>query len=71
MPTNQTAAMVNDIRDIKPPLAIPDSLAWLWWTLGAVVLLVALGLAPLFRSRRPRKPAASHPPARPGQTEAG
>jgi len=45
MPTNQTAAMVNDIRDIKPPLAIPDSLAWLWWTLGAVVLLVALWLA--------------------------
>lgn len=45
MPTNQTAAVVNDIRDIKPPLAIPDSLAWLWWLLGALVLLAALWLA--------------------------
>src|SRR6266700_4234169 len=44
MPTNQTASLVatNDIRDIKPPVAIPGW-EWLWWTwtiLVAVALLV-------------------------------
>jgi glycyl-tRNA synthetase beta subunit len=29
-----TNADINDIRDIKPPIEIPDGLAWLWWTLG-------------------------------------
>ncbi len=36
MATNQTSSLpaAPDIRDIKPPIEIPDGLAWLWWTLG-------------------------------------
>lgn len=33
-------AATNDIRDIKPPVEIPSGWAWVWWTLGAVVLAV-------------------------------
>jgi hypothetical protein len=44
MPTNQTAAVVNDIHDIKPPMEIPEGLAWLWWTLGALLVLFLLWL---------------------------
>jgi len=42
MATNQTASLVaaNDIRDIKPPVAIPGW-EWLWWTL---TILVAVAL---------------------------
>jgi hypothetical protein len=45
MLTNQTASLLatNDIRDIKPPVAIPSGWEWLWWTLTvllAVTLLV-------------------------------
>ena len=43
--TNNLAAPVNDIRDIKPPLEISDGLAWLWWTLGALVVVTVLLLA--------------------------
>jgi hypothetical protein len=40
MATNQTS-VATDIRDIKPPIEIPDGLAWLWWTLTAITLVVA------------------------------
>jgi hypothetical protein len=44
--TNQTSLpAAPDIRDIKPPMEIPDGLAWLWWTLvwlAAAVILFAL-----------------------------
>jgi hypothetical protein len=33
-----TNAVPNDIRDIKPPIEIPNGLEWLWWTLGAIAL---------------------------------
>jgi hypothetical protein len=39
----QTASITNDIRDIKPPVAIPSGWEWLWWTLtflAAAALLV-------------------------------
>ena len=43
MVTNQTASLVvNDIRDIKPPMAIPNGWEWLWWALGALVLVLLL-----------------------------
>jgi hypothetical protein len=29
----------NDIRDIKPLIVIPNGWEWLWWTLGALVVL--------------------------------
>ena len=42
--TTQAAAPVaNDIRDIKPPIEIPNGWAWLW-----IVLLVLIGAAILF-----------------------
>jgi hypothetical protein len=44
MATNQTSSFVaNDIRDIKPPIEIPNGWAWLWITLG-----VLAGVAILF-----------------------
>jgi hypothetical protein len=45
MTTNATAQAANDIRDIKPPLEIPNGLEWLWWTLGVLVVLTLLLLA--------------------------
>jgi hypothetical protein len=42
MNTNSPAALANDIRDIKPPLEIPNGWAWLWWLLGALVVLTLL-----------------------------
>jgi hypothetical protein len=52
--TNQiTAAAANDIRDIKPPIAIPSGLAWLWWTLTALAILIVAAL--LWRWWRKRR----------------
>ena len=47
MATNQTAsiAAANDIRDIKPPVPIPSGWEWLWWALGALVVLILLYFA--------------------------
>ncbi len=45
MTTNSPTSIVNDIRDIKPPLEIADGLAWLWWTLGTLIVLAALLIA--------------------------
>ncbi len=40
---SNTVATANDIRDIKPPLAIPNGWEWLWWILGAMVLFSLIG----------------------------
>ena len=40
MATNQTSAVANDIRDIKPLIEIPTGWEWLWWTLAALVIVV-------------------------------
>jgi hypothetical protein len=51
--TAQAAAPVaNDIRDIKPPIEIPNGWEWLWWTLGVVVFLAALILLWRYVHRR-------------------
>ena len=46
MPTNQTASHIatnaNDIRDIKPPVEIPNYWMWLWIGLGALAVLILL-----------------------------
>ena len=54
MITNQTssAASANDIRDIKPPVEIPNGWAWLWVMLG--VLAVAAVLFVVWKWRRKR-----------------
>jgi hypothetical protein len=45
MVTNQTSSLqvANDIRDIKPPIEIPNGWEWLWITLG-----ILAGAAVLF-----------------------
>jgi hypothetical protein len=51
--TGQSAAPVaNDIRDIKPPIEIPNGWGWLWWTLGVAVFLAALILLWRYVHRR-------------------
>jgi hypothetical protein len=46
------AAATNDIRGIKPPVEVPDPLAWLWWTLGALaVIAIALTLWLVLRKK--------------------
>jgi hypothetical protein len=44
-PIQNAAAATNDIRDIKPPIVIPNGWEWLWWILGALVVLTLLLLA--------------------------
>jgi hypothetical protein len=51
---------VNDIRDIKPPVEIPSGLEWLWWTLGA--LAIVLILFALWKYLRKDKSAPVAPP---------
>ncbi len=47
MMTNATAqsgtAAANDIRDIKPPIEIPNDWEWLWWVI-AVLTMVAFAI---------------------------
>jgi len=39
--TAQNAApAANDIRDIKPPIEIPNGWEWLWWVLAALVIVI-------------------------------
>lgn len=47
MATNQTSSLAsaNDIRDIKPPVAIANGWEWLAWTLGALLLVALLLMA--------------------------
>lgn len=49
-----TNAVLDGLRDIKGPVAIPSDWEWLWWTLGALLLaalLLALALL-IFRRRK-------------------
>lgn len=39
--TNSAAGVVNDIRDIKPPVVIPNEWAWLWIVLAVLAALAA------------------------------
>jgi hypothetical protein len=42
MITNATAQAANDIRDIKPPVDIPNYWMWLWIALGVLAVLTLL-----------------------------
>jgi len=46
MATNQTSSLAaaQDIRDIKPPVAIASGWEWLWWALLALAVLAVLVL---------------------------
>ena len=66
MATNTTAslAVANDIRDIKPPVAIPSGWEWLWWTLGALAVAAVLFTAwRWWRKRRSQVPVEPPVPA--------
>jgi len=68
MTTNSATQVVNDIRDIKPPEVIPDGLAWLWWTLAAIAVVV-LGIV-LWRLLQKRSARIAAPPVIPAHIRA-
>jgi hypothetical protein len=68
MITNSTAQTANDIRDIKPPIAISDGSTWLWWALILVALAVAAFL--LWRWWKNRKTTVVLPPPIPAHIRA-
>ena len=68
MSTNQPTVAVNDIRDIKPPLEIPEGLAWLWWILGVLAVLTALWL--VWRHFQQRSMQINLPPPIPAHIRA-
>ncbi len=65
---NNVATTASDIRDIKPPIEISDGLAWLWWGLIVVALLVAALL--LWRWWRNRQANIVLPPPVPAHVRA-
>lgn len=55
MATNQpvSIAAATDIRDIAPPIVIPSGYEWLWWVLGAFVVIgMLVALLVYFLARR-------------------
>ena len=59
-----SAAVANNIRDIKPPIAIPNPWEWIWWTLGASVVLAILYFAwRYWQKRRSQIPVEPPVPA--------
>jgi len=51
-PTAVPSSMVDDIRDIRGPLHIPDPLLWLYYSAGACLLLIAAAAAWRWLRRR-------------------
>ena len=52
-PSTTTKVVLDGLRDIKGPVPIPTGWEWLWWTLGALLLIaLLLGLALLIFRRR-------------------
>lgn len=43
--TNNAASAANDIRDIKPPVAIPNGWEWVWWALAALAVIALVTFA--------------------------
>ena len=69
MATNQTTLPAPaDIRDIKPPIEISDGLAWLWWTLAALAIIVLAIM--LWRHLRKRNTRVVTPPPIPAHLRA-
>jgi hypothetical protein len=62
--SNLTAAATNDLRDIKPPVEIPNGWVWFWWGLGTLALAALLFFAWRYRQkRRAEQPLAPVIPA--------
>ena len=56
LPAQSGTNTAEDIRDLKGPVHIPGSYAWLWWVLIALALAAAAYF--LWRKLKVRKPAA-------------
>jgi hypothetical protein len=65
---NNLAPVAEDIRDIKPPIEISDGLAWLWWSVIALAVVVAAFL--LWRWWKNRKTNIVLPPPIPAHVRA-
>lgn len=68
MITNTTAAgmtpVVNDIRDIKPPVEISSGWEWIWWVVGVLVgLAVLFALWKWWQKRKANQPLPPPIPA--------
>lgn len=61
---NTNAAVIPDIRDIKPPIEIPNDWAWLWWVL-IVLIVLAIGLFFLLRWQQGKSRIELPPPLPP------
>ncbi len=62
--TNNAAAAANDIRDIKPPVAIPNGWEWLWLALGLLAgAALLLAFWKWWQYRRAHVPVAPPVPA--------
>jgi len=57
LPAN-ASAVTNTLRDIKPPVNIPNPWLWVWWGLGTLALVAVL----FWVWRRSRKRKAEVPP---------
>jgi hypothetical protein len=67
--TAQSAApVIADIRDIKPPVEIPNGWAWLWWMVAVLAVLCAAVL--LWRLLKNRKVNIKLPPPIPAHVRA-
>ena len=56
--TTTNTAAAEDIRDIKAPVEIPSGWAWLWWTLGAIIVTsTVLAAVRYWLKRRPKAKA--------------
>jgi hypothetical protein len=68
MTTNQPAAAVPDIRDIKPPFEISTGNSWLWWL--AIVAAIAFAALLLWRWLKVRRLNIVPPPPVPAHIRA-
>jgi hypothetical protein len=56
--------VTNDIRDIRPPVAIPSGWAWVWWTLaGLAIAAIVFALWKWWQKRRTQVPIVPPLPA--------
>ena len=66
MAANQTSSLVatNDIRDIRPPVEVPNPWELLWWTLGVLALAaIAFATWRYWRRRQMQTPLVIEIPA--------
>jgi hypothetical protein len=64
MITNSAASVASDIRDIKPPVEIPNGWEWLWWVLAALAIIALAVFAwKLWRRHRLQIPVEPPVPA--------